>query len=61
MSAEHLLELLKLRERNKSPLLVLHSPSLPVTPQAEVEAAEAAGRAIVHVRFVRPDGTVVQG
>jgi hypothetical protein len=53
MSAAYLLELLKQRERNKAPLVVFHnSPTLPVTPQSVISAAEAAGRMVIHVRFV---------
>jgi hypothetical protein len=39
-----------------SPLLVLHSPTLPVTPQSEIDAAHAAGRQILHVHFVKSNG-----
>lgn len=56
MSAEQLLELLRMRERSKSPLVVIHSEKLPVTPEAVIEAARQAGRAVAHVRFIRADG-----
>jgi len=56
MSAEQLLELLRTRERSKSPLVVIHSEKLPATPEAVIEAAQQAGRAVVHVRFARSDG-----
>jgi hypothetical protein len=38
------------------PLFLLHSPALPSSPPAEVEAARAAGRRIFHVHFVGPEG-----
>jgi hypothetical protein len=37
------------------PLFVLHSPALPSTPPAELEAARAAGRKIFHVHFLKPE------
>ena len=55
VSAAELLELLRMRERS-TPLLVYHSETLPQTPQAEIERAEALGRAVFHVRFVKSDG-----
>jgi hypothetical protein len=57
MSAETLLELLRMRERSKSPLIVYHSEKLPATPAAVIEAARQAGRAMVYVRFARSDGS----
>ena len=58
MSGGELLELLKLRERSKPPLLVYHGcETLPQTPQAVIEAAKAAGRSVVHIHFVKPDGS----
>ena len=38
-----------------SPLFVLHSPQLPVTPPEEIENARATGRPIYHIRFVRAE------
>jgi hypothetical protein len=38
----------------RTPLVVFHSPALPVTPKAEIDAARAEGRTIVNVRFVEP-------
>ena len=51
MSAEYLLELLRQHEREKGPLFVLHSPELPETSQASIEAARAAHRPVFHVYF----------
>ncbi|MGB8986094.1 MAG: hypothetical protein WCC37_05780 [Candidatus Sulfotelmatobacter sp.] len=56
MSAQTLLELLRQREREKSPLVVYHSPSLPSTPHEVVDAAVRAGRPVLHVKFVKGDG-----
>lgn len=56
MSAQTLLELLRSSERAKSPLICYHSNSLPRTPDVVLDAALAAGRAVVHVRFVKSDG-----
>jgi hypothetical protein len=38
-----------------APLIVYHSDLLPETPQARIDAAQAAGRTVVNVRFVCPD------
>jgi hypothetical protein len=56
MSGTELLELLRRRERERGPLFCYHGENLPVTPQEAIDAALAAGRHIVHVRFGRPDG-----
>lgn len=56
MSAQVLLELLRMRERSKSPLIVFYSEKLPATSEAVIEAARQAGRAVIHVRFARSDG-----
>jgi hypothetical protein len=42
---------LKRRAVLAPPLIVLHSPELPATSEAEIEAAQRDGRNIVHVRF----------
>lgn len=55
MSAQTLLELLRSRERSQ-PLIVYHSHTLPVTPDETVSAAIAAGRTVLHVRFVAASG-----
>lgn len=56
MNAATLLELLRQRERNALPLIVLHSPLLLGPADGAVEAACKSGRAVFHVRFVRSDG-----
>jgi hypothetical protein len=57
MSAETLLELLKQRERHKPPLMVFHNAqTLPNPSEAEIAAAETAGRGIIHIHFVKSDG-----
>lgn len=38
----------------RTPLIVYHGEGLPATPPVEIDAAEAEGRRVLHVHFVKP-------
>jgi hypothetical protein len=38
----------------RAPLMVFHSPALPITPPEEIAAARTDGRRVVNVYFVEP-------
>jgi hypothetical protein len=43
----------------RPPLVVYHSDTLPATPPEEIEAAQAEGRRVLNVHFVKP-GTALR-
>jgi pimeloyl-ACP methyl ester carboxylesterase len=62
MSADKFLQLLLERERNRGPLLIFHgAKDLPETPPEAIKRAEALGRPIAHIHFVRAGDIAGEG